>query len=402
MKPLSMLESELGKAVPQEGLYAYGVLYQSPRFRKWEESKSQDYARYRLEWNLRVAKRNPGKIPLNLNVEVTTRCNLACTFCSHPSLTKAQTGDLSIALYKKVLAECDDYGGISAINLNGLGEPTLRKDLNEFVSIGKAHGAEDIMFHTNGTQLVSENAIEKLINAGIDRIIVSVDSPDKDTYESMRLIKGSWNSQSNSYRESRKGSPHELLIKNVRSLINVASRSNSSAPVIRVTCVLTDKTLPQMESFKTFWINEGADVITYQDLTWHDKLEKDGAEVNTWSTSELSAIEIEYEGLRDLPVEMKRNFVCPPLYQSAWIEFDGQVVPCSHPDARSHMVMGKVQDSSIDEIWQGENYKNLRELHESGKWSEHPICGRCEVPLIEMRKRITGKPVVPMNIVEQF
>lgn len=386
----------------QEGLYAYGILYQSKRFSEWENSKSNDYKIYRAEWNLRVAKREAGKIPLNINVEVTTRCNLACTFCSHPSLTKEQTGDLPLELFRKVVEDSRSLGGIKAINLNGLGEPTLRKDLDEFISIGKMHGAEEVMFHTNGTQFASKQYIEALIDSGIDKIIVSVDSPDKNTYEAMRLIKGSWDSKANKYRDSKRGSSHDLLISNVRRLINIAKSKNNNYPVIRVTCVLTDKTYPQMQEFKEFWINEGADLITYQDLTWHDKIEKEGHKMNAWSTSELSPIESEYEKLRDLPIEIKKKFVCPPLYQSAWIEFDGQVVPCSHPDARLHMVMGNVQDSTLNEIWQGEKYEELRKMHESGEWSRHPICGRCEVPLIELRKRIQGTPVVPDNLVEKF
>ena len=140
----------------QDGLYAFGILYQSDRFTEWENSKSNNYKIYRAEWNLRVAKRDAGKIPLNINVEVTTRCNLACTFCSHPSLTKEQTGDLPLELFSKVVEESCSSGGIKAINLNGLGEPTLRKDLDEFISIGKMHGAEEVMFHTNGTQFVSK------------------------------------------------------------------------------------------------------------------------------------------------------------------------------------------------------------------------------------------------------
>jgi len=378
----------------EEGLYAFGILYRSERFTEWETSKGPDYASYRVDWNARVTQRDPGPIPLNINVEVTTRCNLACTFCSHPALLKEQTGDLPIELYEKLLKESADLGGIAAINLNGLGEPMLRKDLDDFIRLGHEYGACDIMFHTNGTQLVSESYINQMIDAGLDRVIVSVDSPDKETYEAMRLVKGSWDKKSNAYRSSVKGSPHELLIENVKRLIATVAETGEVRPIVRVTCVLTENTLPQMQQYRDFWISEGADVITYQDLTWHEKLVKDDTEDNEWQTSERSAIEDEYESLKDLPEDVVKSFVCPPLYQSMWIEFDGQVVPCSHPDARQHMGMGMVQDLTFPEIWNGEKYQKLRAIHESGKWVDHPICGRCEVPQIELRKRMTGESVV--------
>jgi len=233
-----------------------------------------------------------------------------------------------------------------------------------------------------------------MIDAGLDRVIVSVDSPDKETYEAMRLVKGSWDKKSNAYRSSVKGSPHELLIENVKRLIATVAETGEVRPIVRVTCVLTENTLPQMQQYRDFWISEGADVITYQDLTWHEKLVKDDTEDNEWQTSERSAIEDEYESLKDLPEDVVKSFVCPPLYQSMWIEFDGQVVPCSHPDARQHMGMGMVQDLTFPEIWNGEKYQKLRAIHESGKWVDHPICGRCEVPQIELRKRMTGESVV--------
>jgi radical SAM protein with 4Fe4S-binding SPASM domain len=387
----------------EPGLYAYGVLYQSQRWTEWEEGQPESYFHYRQEWNSRVVQRSPGKIPLNLNVEVTTRCNLACTFCSHPSLTKEQTGDLPIAIFERTLQQAHECGGIKAVNLNGLGEPTLRNDLHEFVSIAKRNAVNDVMFHTNGTQLVSESYIEKLIDAGLDRVIVSVDSPDKETYEAMRLIKGSWDKKMNSYRKSVKGSPHELLVDNTRRLLQYVKKRGLKQPIIRVTCVLTDKTFQQMKQFKEFWINEGADLITYQDLTWHDKLMKSDNSILPWQSSEKSAINNEYEAIRNLPTEAKKEFVCPPLYQSAWIEFNGNVVPCSHPDAREHMIMGSLETDTMSSIWQSEKYQALRELHESGTWEKHPVCGRCEVPLIEIRKRMTGKSVVSPEVnVERF
>jgi len=382
----------------QDGLYAYGVLFQSERFSEWESSKDEVYAQYRLDWNARVSSRDPGPIPLNINVEVTTRCNLACTFCSHPALTKDQTGDLPLDLYVKALREAQPHGGIAAVNLNGLGEPMLRKDLDQFIRLGEEYGVRDIMFHTNGTQMVSEDYISLMIASGLDRVIVSVDSPDKETYEAMRLVKGSWDSKKNAYRESVKGSPHELLVENTRRLLRVAKDSGSVRPIVRVTCVLTENTLPQMEQYRDFWVREGADIITYQDLTWHDKLIKEGSGWNTWETSERPPIEDDYTLLKDLPLDVRKQFVCPPLYQSMWLEYDGQIVPCSHPDARQHMVMGMVQDTSLPEIWHGDEYERLRSLHESGDWVDHPVCGRCEVPLIEIRKRVTGQSVVEDSV----
>lgn len=380
------------------GLYAYGLLYKSEYANLWEKSKGIKFEDYRSEWENRVIVRNPGSIPLNINVEVTTRCNLACTFCSNPSLQSNQIGDMEITVFEKILEESLLKGGICAVNLNGLGEPLLRNDLENFISVAKSKGVIDVMFHTNGTLLNKRN-IQKILDSKIDRIIISVDSPDKNTYESMRLIKGSWDSTNNNYRINKKGSPHSLLINNVRNLIEkIKLRPSTEKPILRVTTVLTDKTFYQIGDFVNFWINEGADLITYQDLTWSGKIDENDSSVNQWKTSSESILKDEYENLRQIAKDNPKNFVCPPLYQSAWIDWDGTVTPCSNPNARVHMQMGNVTENRLDEIWVGSRYNELRAIHEKGQWVDHKICGNCEVPLIEIRKKMNQKSVVSDDV----
>src|SRR5687767_9694278 len=81
--------------------YTYGVLYLSPGFHEWEQSKGERFRAYREAWVRRASAREFGEFPLNLNIEVTTRCNLACTFCTQPSLTKAEQVDMPWDLYTR-------------------------------------------------------------------------------------------------------------------------------------------------------------------------------------------------------------------------------------------------------------------------------------------------------------
>ena len=50
------------------------------------------------------------------------------------------------------------------------------------------------------------------------------------------------------------------------------------------------------------------------------------------------------------------------------------------------MIMGRWDKTPMAEIWHGKEYQDIRSLHENGKWFEHPICGTCEVALIELYK----------------
>ena len=363
--------------------YTYGVLYESEEFSNWEIAQGKAYASYREEWFTRPRDTEPGDFPLNLNVEITTRCNLACTFCTHSSLVTSQIGDVSFPLFEDLLSEGQEYG-LATVNLNGLGEPLLNKDCTRFVRRAKESGVLDVMFHTNAT-IMTEKLADSLIQSGLDRIVFSVDSPDQHTYESMRLLRSSYlKSKQSDLDHPIRGFSWTKILQNVNMFVDYRDRIGSKTPMVRTTMVVTDKTVDQVSMFVNLW-KEIADQITVQDLTWRTKL----LDNDDWTNQEKSALPVRFDAIRERAIEEKIAFVCPVLYQSSYLFFDGTIIPCSNPNARTHMIMGQLGDDNLHDIWTGETYSSLRELHESGRWFEHPICRNCEVALVELYKVVS-------------
>jgi radical SAM protein with 4Fe4S-binding SPASM domain len=359
----------------------YGLVHSSSRVSKWESTKDEKYHHYRAEWVRRPLEMDAGNGPLSLNVEVTTRCNLACTFCTNTSLSLEQIGDLDFELYTTVVEELSRNCNLQAVNLNGLGEPLLRKDFLDFIKLAKDFGLSDIMFHTNGTTLTKE-VVNDLVNSGVDKVIVSVDSPNKANYEKMRLLKSSFDRHKLNNLSLVKGFSHERLIQNTEYLIRTATQNDSISPLVRTTCVLTKQTIDEMPEFLEMWKNFGADQITFQDLMWRDKILDEG----NWKNAEENILQDEFDVIKQRAIDSGVGFVCPQLYQATWINFNGDIVPCSNPDARKHMVMGNLGNQTMQDIWLGMPYRSLRDLHQSGRWHEHPICGKCEEPLVRLYK----------------
>ena len=366
--------------------YAYGVLYKSDNFQRWENSKGPRYSAYRQDWTDRVSALNPGDFPLNLNIEVTTRCNLACTFCTHRSLRPDQIGDISFEQCKKLIDEGKHYD-LPTININGLGEPLLWKDMVRLIRYAKEQGVVDVMFHTNGT-IMTEKLAKDLITAGLDRIICSVDSPDKETYESMRILHASYEKCKGKKDCIPKGASWEKTVGNVRCFIDIRNQLGNNAPIVRVTMVVTDKTVHQVNDLLKLW-KPTVDHITVQDLTWRSKLLDGGS----WKNKETTALSTDFNEIRDEAIRKKIAFVCPYLYQSIYQFFGGDLIPCGNPNARTHMVMGSWENQTIHEVWTSEEYRELRKLHQAGLWHEHPICRDCEVVLVELYKDMTKSGV---------
>jgi len=116
-----------------------------------------------------------------LRVSVTDRCNLRCAYCL-PADASFPFGDrdfLSVTEIEAIVGALARLG-IRRVRLTG-GEPLLRRDILEIARRVKAlPGIEDLALSTNGTEL--ERLAPALKQAGVDRVNVSLDSLDPDTF----------------------------------------------------------------------------------------------------------------------------------------------------------------------------------------------------------------------------
>jgi len=116
-----------------------------------------------------------------MRLSVTDRCNLKCFYCRPandfnfiPS-EEILTYDEFLRLIRLALEM-----GITRFRLTG-GEPLLRPGLAEFIkAIKKLPSIEDLSLTTNG--LLLEENLEKLWEAGLRRINISLDTLDRNKY----------------------------------------------------------------------------------------------------------------------------------------------------------------------------------------------------------------------------
>ncbi|GAH63227.1 unnamed protein product, partial [marine sediment metagenome] len=73
---------------------------------------------------------------------------------------------------------------------------------------------------------------------------------------------------------------------------------------------------------------------------------------------------------------IKTNAACRSIFADCIILSDGRVCPCCW-DSDGSIIVGDVTREKILDIWHGEAMNNLRELHNSGRRNEVPICSEC-------------------------
>ena len=70
---------------------------------------------------------------------------------------------------------------------------------------------------------------------------------------------------------------------------------------------------------------------------------------------------------------------CEFPWMSTTIMADGNVVPCTQV-SNSELVMGNINENSLDEIWNSEKYKQLRKMHISGNFPNgHKCKEKCDL-----------------------
>jgi putative metalloenzyme radical SAM/SPASM domain maturase len=123
--------------------------------------------------------------PSKLFVETTTRCNLGCFMCvkqsQHCSLSE---GDLSPAIFAALEPA---FPRLEALILNGIGEPLLNPHLESFIRRARQlmPAAGWVGFQTNGLLLTNLRALS-LVEAGLDRICLSIDGASGETFRRVR------------------------------------------------------------------------------------------------------------------------------------------------------------------------------------------------------------------------
>src|SRR5262249_47435491 len=112
--------------------------------------------------------------------EVTNRCNLPCRTCLRTYVTVEPAADLGLAEIRRLATR---VRSLRRAVLQGTGEPLLNPELTEIVRELASRGVS-VVFNTNGT-LLSREWADRLIDAGLDELRVSLDAARPETFEAI-------------------------------------------------------------------------------------------------------------------------------------------------------------------------------------------------------------------------
>lgn len=128
-----------------------------------------------------------GREVTDIRVSVTRRCNFGCVYCHDEGLGPVlrprapHEEEMTPEEVERVVKTAREFG-IRSLKFTG-GEPLVRRDLEEIIDRCVRH-IPDVSMTTNGSMLAPR--ADRLRNAGLKRVNVSIDSLDREAFRDIR------------------------------------------------------------------------------------------------------------------------------------------------------------------------------------------------------------------------
>ncbi len=300
---------------------------------------------------------------LTVFMDQNNKCNLKCRMCgfSDARVDALAKYDMPGPLFDRIVEEV--FPRTNYVCLSIMTEPFMTRDFPDRLVRVRDAGVPFSDIITNAT-LLTERSIEKVIDARISRLTISLDGGTKRVFESIRT-----------------GARFETVIGNLRTFLAVRHWRGRAIPRLRVNHVLSelnidhfgeflslmDEIHPEEIAVRTVSRMSEAVIQESRDETFWRKVRQIREEMGVF----CRRTGIEDAGyLRDRPSridlfdEAGREMVCQVPWNTLAIHPNGDVYPCM---AWSRPPIGNLLRESFDDIWNGEPLNAIRREFETNR-----------------------------------
>ncbi len=333
-----------------------------------------DSARFPLDY-LRGDRARP--FPSVLDVNLTNRCNLRCSFCYNDDNLARRSDELTTDELFRLVDEAATY---KAGFFLGGGEPFVRPDIYDLIGRIKARGLPAGVV-TNATLLEGRD-VDRLLRDGLDVAVVSLHGTEA-VHDRLVGAPGSWRKAVDTLRLLAKGmrapgpmvnyvlseeSPDDLgpFLEVMSGIDNVVVR------LAHLSFLTSDERRAHDGAWRAAFHATPAPVLNHvrdvSEATFDGLLEilDDPRFARVLTKPILSAAERRswYTGGWDV---VRR---CVFVWHSTLINANGDVLPCQYYGAP----MGNLREAPLAEIWNNDGYREFRRVLKKGLL---PGCHRC-------------------------
>ena len=303
-----------------------------------ERRHGERYRRYRREYEAAGRFDFEPEFPLYLMLEQTFRCNLRCPSCIHaqPEASSFDPGVTAMPreLFDRIVLEGEAHA-CPSLSVHGNDEPLLVHDLAERLAFAAEHGFMDLFMTTNGVFLEPER-MKPIVDAGITRILFSVDAATPETYDRVRP-----------------NGDFAKVLANMKALQAYKREKGTPLPAVRASFVPTALNVHERARF----------VHLFSGLA-------DFVEVQPFAPYYGRNMELVPRGAYRL-----EGWRCNEPWRKLIVRANGDALPCCNFYAYE-LPVGNVYETTLADIFQGERMRTLRREFKDGVFA-HEACRTC-------------------------
>lgn len=293
----------------------------------------------------------PLDTPYTLMIDISDVCNLKCNYCFRNERNNIMVGNYNTnkmmdwAIFEKVIEQVKEFPqDIKRISLSNHGESLCNRLIPKMVKYIKDNGITACTeIHTNGL-LLDEKYIDELVEAQIDRIIISLQGLSSEKYEEICGAKINFD---NFYRNLK-----YLYERKTNTIVNIkivdAALDSGEEDLFyemfsdRADRIFIEKVIP-------LW-----DGITYEE------------------SNKQEGISNKYGR------KFKYQECCPLVFYTLVVASDGRIMPCTA--LREPFRLGNVNNMTLKEAWNSDERKRFLMKHLEEGRINNSYCKDCYIP----------------------
>lgn len=285
-------------------------------------------------------------MPWSYSIEPCDICNLHCKECvSGLGVIRRRRGRIKIDDYRRAVDEIAPYA--TNLFLYFQGEPTMHPDFPEMVKYAHDKGIFTAT-STNGHYL-DEELSAKIAASGLDKMIVSLDGYNQETYAAYRA-----------------GGDFQQVLTGIRNLAAAKKRIGTPTPLIEVQTLVTKINEGNLPAIRKVAMDCGADLHYYKTM-----------QIENAEDFEVFKTTIDRYSRYDSQNRLKNPVgYCRRIIDSAVITIDMDVLPCCY-DKDAQLKLGNLRDKTLREILKSESAKKIISAIEYDRDKRPEICRNC-------------------------
>jgi len=280
------------------------------------------------------------RFPRYLEIETIHACNARCPMCTITDWQR-NTRRMEEKLFEKIASEVIEHADeVKRVTLYRDGEPLLDRKMPDRIAMLKEGNIPCVSISTNAS-LLKEPMAADLLHAGLDIIIMSIDSLNKEVYEGIRV-----------------GLTFEQVLDNVLHFIELRDRIRPETK-IWMRMIRQESNQDEWPGYRDFWtprLSEADRVYYHNIFNWGGQL----------------------KDFRPIAKSYEPNLPCVALWSLMVIFTDGDV-PLCNVDFNNRSPSGNVLSHSIADVWRSKIMNERRWLHLSGRKEHIGLCENCNV-----------------------